>query len=271
MEVRHLLVACMLGLGLAGAAQPALAGHQDRIDGRTVQPYEVPVLAHIPVAAGYEPVPTPRHCLLDQELSSVHYEEGFESAHGYTFGATPLADPSPNLWRVTNWPGEGLDEGHDAPARLYFGDPATSDYNLDEHVAGVAQSPAISLPAGDGDLHLVFETKWETEWLKGYDHLWVEAEGPDGRTHILCTANALDRADGTSGGDFHGIGSCSPYLFTPCPATAGVDMAWETRSIPLPDAWKGESIHLRFTFDSADGVANEFMGWMIDDIRIGTE
>lgn len=270
MEARHVLIAAVATLALVGAAQPALAHHTGRIDDRIVQPYGTPVVTHVPILAGYEPVPAPRHCQPGQALSTVAYQEGFEGDHGYTFPSTPLADPAPNLWQVTDWAGEGQDTGHDAPARLYFGDTEDSNYDENAHVAGVAQSPSIQVPDTEAPVHLTFETKWEVEWLKGYDHLWVEAETPDGRTHLLCTANAYDRADGTSSGDSHGVGSCSPFHFTPCPARAGVDMTWETRSVPLPDAWKGDSIRLRFTFDSSDDVANQFMGWMVDDVRIGT-
>lgn len=267
-----------LGLILATAAALVLASvpttghHVARVDNRIVEPYGVPVILHVPIAAGYEPVPTPQHCLAGAPLPEAvaFYSESFEGAHGYTFVSTPLAVTT-NLWKVTNFAGAGGELGHNGANRLYFGKTTTGNYAGSGHVAGVAQSPPITLPAV-GAATLSFATKWMVEWLKGYDHLWVEALGADGRVHLLCTANAVDRADPTGLGGNSIIGSCSPILFAPCaPGKTAVTPAWETRLIELPPTWAGQTIRLRFTFDSADGLANDYPGWMVDDVQLAVK
>jgi len=252
------------------ASLPASGHHEFVDDTRIVQPWGLPVLAHIPVAAGYEPFPTPQHCLDGVPLSGVFYSESFEGAHGYTFGHTPLSGTAPVLWSATTYAGVGSDTGHAGPSRLYWGSLASQNYNFG-HVAGTAQSPLVSIPAG-GHAFLTFATKWQVEWLKGYDHLWVEAKMPDGKLHILCTANAFDRGDpaGVNGETL--VPSCSPFHFNPCVAgSVGNSLVkWESRSVQLPDSFAGKAIQLRFTFDSADDKANAYNGWMVDDVQLGT-
>lgn len=262
--------------------------NKTRLDERIVAPHGTPVMAHIPVIAGYEPVPVPQHCEAGQPLTGVFYSEGFEGGHGYTFQETPLAphrpeadppQPTPNLWNVTSFEGYGPDGGHSQPNRLYFGHingPHEGSVSGVNHTAGTAKGPSVTLPSSD-QVYLSFATKWHVEWLRGYDHLWVEAES-DGEVHLLCTANAHVRGDPTSSGDTHGVGSCSPLdQGIPCPPledspaqTPSKWPAWETRIVEVPPYLLGETIQLRFTFDSADEVANDFMGWMVDDVQLGT-
>lgn len=257
-------------LTLALTSTLAEGHHEARVDGRLVAPHGVPVLAHIPVVAGYEPFPAPLHCLAGAAADDDVYAEDFEGAHGYAFAATSLSPTAANLWRVTTAGVEGAETGHSSPTRLYFGQTTTGTYRVapsSSHVAGTVYSPAFTLPAQDA--YLSFATKWEVEWLKGYDHLWVEMQDTSsGAIHLLCSANAVDRGDASSSGDLHKVGSCSPILFAPCHDL--VDPAWETRWIPLPSYLEGKEVRLRFTFDSSDDVANLFMGWMVDDVRVGT-
>jgi hypothetical protein len=261
----HLLIAGVVTL-LALASVPVDAHHSSKSDGRIVAPLNIQVFAHVPVAAGYEPLPQPQHCRNEAtSLTGIVYSEDFEGAHGYSFLGTSLSSGAPNLWKVTTHAGTASDAGHSAPNRLYFGNTATNNYDVG-HSAGVAQSPSVALPSGTS--YLMFNTKWQVEWLKGYDHLWVEARGPDGRIHVLCTANAYDRADPMGGFGNTIVPSCSPILFAPCPSSAL--MSWETRYIQIPSYLAGQTVNIRFTFDSADDKANPYMGWMGDDVRVGT-
>lgn len=253
-------IVMLLTMGL-----PASGHHVTRTDNRIVEPYGLPVITHIPVLAGYEPVPTPMHCGAGVGGSGSVYSEDFQGAHGYAFVGTPLASGATSLWKTTTWSGPGSDAGHTGSNRLFFG--RVGGTYTGSHYAGVAQSPVISVPASS-TLALTFDTKWSVEWLKGYDHLWVEAlDTSTGRVHLLCTANAIDRGDGSSSGDAHQVGSCSPILTAPCPSNLW--LAWETRTINIPSSLQGKDIRLRFTFDSSDNVANLFMGWMVDNVRIG--
>jgi uncharacterized membrane protein len=44
---------------------------------------------------------------------------------------------------------------------------------------------------------------------------------------------------------------------------------WHQRTFDLTP-YAGEDLHVRFRFDSIDGVANAFFGWMVDDVAIAT-
>ena len=260
-----LLTAAACIVAFAGAVP--VAGHHEPTssDGRIVEPYGVTVLGWVPVAAGYEPVPTPMHCGEATAVTSVFYSEDFEAAHGYSSVGTSLLPGSPNLWQVTDFAGTGSDADHSADNRLYYGNVTTGNYN-ENHTAGTAQSPLIELPE-TGSVYLSFSTKWQTEWLKGYDHMWVEAnDTTTGRIHILCTANAYDRADPTGVNGQTAVDSCSPFHFTICLGT----ISWEKRFIELPESLLGKEIRLRFTFDTADDKANPYMGWMVDDVELAT-
>ena len=43
--------------------------------------------------------------------------------------------------------------------------------------------------------------------------------------------------------------------------------AWEETCLDLSD-YRGEDILLRFEFDAVDNVSNQFLGWLIDDVRV---
>jgi hypothetical protein len=259
-------------------AMTTTGSHEGRTDERIVQPYEMQVVTHIPIVAGYEPFPTPVHCAEDAGLAqTLVYAEDFEGAHGWRYLQTSLSPRAPNLWHVTGFEGYGESQ---PGARLYFGyssGPSAGTFNIQEHVAGTAESPVISLPA-EGVAQLSFTTKWHMEYLSGYDHMWVELLDEDGRIHLLCSNNSTARADGFGAFGSSLYSSCSPFLYSPCPALPpeGPDLidlgypGWETRHIEIPESLMGQDIRIRFTFDAADGAANGFLGWMVHDVSITT-
>lgn len=252
------------------ASWPVQAHHQFVNDDRFVQPSGLPVFAHVPVAAGYETLPAPQPCLDGAAVPGTFYSESFEGTHGYTFIQTPLSGSAPILWSATSYAGVGSDTGHGGPKRLYWGSVAQQNYDVG-HSAGTAQSPPITLPSS-GHAILTFATKWQVEWLKGYDHLYIEAKLPDGKVHILCHANSMDRGDPTGVNGETLVPSCSPFHFNPClGGSLGSSLVqWESRMVQLPAAWAGKTIQLRFTFDSADDKANIYNGWMVDDVKLAT-
>jgi hypothetical protein len=193
--------------------------------------------------------------------------EDFES-HAWTTQTTPLsADAGRNLWQTTTFAGAGSDAGHTAGKRLYFGHADGDGDYRGGHTAGTARSPLVLVPAGAGSASLTFATKWQVEWLKGYDHLWVEVEeAVSGRVHLLCTGDPPDRFDPTGVGGESLVPSCSPVPVGPCPN--GFEPLWETRSVSLPASLRGLGVHVRFTFDAADPNANDYLGWMVDDVTL---
>jgi hypothetical protein len=76
-----------------------------------------------------------------------------------------------------------------------------------------------------------------------------------------------------------GIGSCL-VVCTPLSsfdaASLGLNRVdpdaphWESRFVRVPTELVGHTLVPRFTFDSADGVANGYLGWMGDDVMVST-
>lgn len=255
----------VLGLAFAmiASAVPAQAHHSPRVDERIVEPAGVPVLTHVPIVAGYEPVPKPSQCGYASTASDPVFEEDFEDGHGFSFYETSLAAGSPNLWSATTWPGPG--EGDPDDTVLHFGNAPQGHYWA-FHPAGVAATPWIETP--EAPSVLAFDTKWEVEYLAGYDHMFVEAETEDGTVHLLCTTNAVPRADPAGQNGQSNFPACSPHQ-TPCRGDE-IQPMWEPRSVEIPESLWGEEIRLRFTFDASDSAANGYMGWMIDDVTVGS-
>jgi hypothetical protein len=259
----------------------AEASHVKRI----VWPYGVDE-RHVPVVAGFKVVPDPLPCDSGFGGGDTLYEASFEVGMPFAKGpALTFDDETYNFWGVTSIPGRGTDTGHDGPGKLYFGNPSTGMYKQGgKRVAGAALMPALTIPA-EGLWFLSFHTKWHTEWFEGYDHMWVEAVPADGNTYILCTLNPEGRADSSSD-DVETAASCSPYKAGPCISDlrrlargylqplAAVDPDaphWESRYVMVPPIWAGQAVTFRFAFDSADGVANTFMGWMLDDVQLTSQ
>ena len=49
--------------------------------------------------------------------------------------------------------------------------------------------------------------------------------------------------------------------------STGPEGSWYTATVDL-SAYLGQTVLIRFRFDSVDGVLNDFFGWMVDDVRI---
>ncbi len=273
--VRTLAVASLLVVVLFTAGTPpADAEHVKRI----VLPYGLDE-RWVPVLAGFKVVPDPPACGAGTASGNVLFSTGFEAP-----ADVPAIAPSvtfhglTSLWHQTSYTGYGTDAGHGGPGRLYFGHDSSGNFATgDLRMAGAAEW-AFDVPA-DTPSYVTFNTKWSGEWLEGYDHMWVEVQGENGRVYIVCTLNPEGRGDPSSSPST--IATCSPYRYTPCPNDMravdplqlgdNVDPTaphWESRYVQIPELFAGESIKIRLTFDSADGVANFYLGWMVDDFAI---
>ena len=129
-------------------------------------------------------------------------------------------------------------------------------------------SPSIDLTNVTGDLRLSFDTYWEIESvnpnLSGFDVMTISISIDDGQTwRDLAKLNPL--SDPQTDIDRSAI----PFSNT------GYNSApmWLTQeAIPLVDIEKeslsGQTIKLKFTFQTNDELFNGFRGWMIDNIVI---
>lgn len=124
-----------------------------------------------------------------------------------------------------------------APSALYFGDPTSLSYN---HGAakGTAESPAFTLPNAT-EAHLEFVLWLDVEQSLEYDLFWVEAVPvPQGAPILLFTKPEN-------------------------PAT----QQFQKISVPLTQ-FAGQTLKIRFGFDTVDASTNHREGVAIDDLRI---
>lgn len=193
---------------------------------------------------------------------------------------TVLTAGSTNYWHVTAFAGQGVDVGHGGPKRLYYGveRPQGGTFNFGRTYGAVTFTQPLAIPA-TGETVLTWSEKWEVEWggFGIYDAMAVQlvaspteaystAGGPaSGPIHpkTLCLSSPLDPV-GQDTDPGTGIPACSPDLVSPCVAQA----AWFTRHEFVTDAYKGQTVYLRFNFDAMDSLYNDFLGWMIDDINV---
>lgn len=269
----HATVLLALALVLATAVV-AVADHRRRI----VLPYGVSE-SHYPVVAGFELLPDPLLCGAGTPTGDEVLREEF-TLGGWDLRPSMTGHGYPNLWNHTTFEANGTADGHSAGGHLYYGRQETADYDWGRSSGDVASPPLTLDP--DEPAFLSFATKWEVEWFNGYDHMWVEARVlSTNQTFILCKLNPPVRPDSSSGPQT--TPACSPEDLGPCPDPGESWMEpvlgllpdgdpvvpqWEHRYVEVPHLLKGEPIELQFSFDSADGVANHFMGWMVDDVVV---
>lgn len=143
------------------------------------------------------------------------------------------------LWHLTET-GDGAcrPADHDGSLAAYFGDSATCSYATGRRVRGSLTSP-------------VFRVQTHTATLRFKYRLEVE---PYAFRHDLNAVTVVigDRV----------------FALTQLDPETDATGAWrETPAISLA-AFAGQDIQLRFTFDSIDGLNNDYAGWMIDEVVV---
>ncbi len=110
-------------------------------------------------------------------------------------------------------------------------------YNTGARNSGSLTSPALEVPAGTSGAILTFKSWYETEDTAAF---W------DRKTvHISAGGGAWQQVA----------------------QVTGPNRQWTPVSCDLA-AYAGQSVRVRFTFDTVDGVLNQFKGWYVDDVRV---
>ncbi|MBE0410772.1 MAG: carboxypeptidase regulatory-like domain-containing protein, partial [Anaerolineales bacterium] len=119
----------------------------------------------------------------------------------------------------------------------YYGVPDVCNFDVGLTTGSLTMVDPVSVPAGGSLTYWSFE---ETECGGNcfYDKRYTEVS-IDGGTSWITIGE----------GDTEGV--------------------WHQRIFDLTP-FAGEDLHLRFRFDSIDSIANNFFGWMVDDIAIAT-
>lgn len=124
---------------------------------------------------------------------------------------------------------------------LYCGDPIPQTYANDVRVKSSATTRPLAIPSG-GRTAISFDLWKQTRTTRNYDVFTVFVLR-DGALQTAWSSKAL--ADGTTGG------------------------AWQRITVPL-EAYAGQSVQVRFVFDSVDTPTGLFEGVYIDSISLDT-
>ena len=127
-------------------------------------------------------------------------------------------------------------------------------------VSGIATSPSIVVPATAIAPTLLFETWYEIESVNpnqnGYDLMIVEVSA--------------------NGGAYQLLGKLNPYVDPTLPERKAVPFT--SGGFDRPPGWipveadlsgfRGQTIRIRFRFESVDHLYNGFRGWLVDRVRL---
>ncbi|MCX7963895.1 MAG: hypothetical protein N2644_05385 [Candidatus Sumerlaea chitinivorans] len=171
----------------------------------------------------------PDECDVRPEVGALVWSEDFESGLGNW--------STSGLWR--------LEVGHECLSedgslttvtRAAYNDPSQCSYDVGETSGVLELQTDVSVPVGGG---VLFWYNWvETEDLPPYDGWRLEVSSDGGSTWQEV---------------FDGKGLSRPY--------------WQELWADV-SAYAGQSIRVRFVFDSLDDEFNDYLGWYVDDVRL---
>lgn len=141
------------------------------------------------------------------------------------------------LWHVTDTC-DTDPTGHGAPNFAYFGIDASCNFNAGT-VSGTLTSPPLGLRAGTSPvLRMKYRLGGETGQTYDRAEVLVSTNGGESFTKVADKATHFSQAS-----------------------------LWTAREIDL-SAFAGQSVILRFSFASVDSIANDGLGWQIDDLEV---
>ncbi len=135
-----------------------------------------------------------------------------------------------DLWHIS-------DLSYSSPTHsLWCGIQGSSNYNTGDRVNTAIISPSITLPEDAESIFLTFWESYDTE--AGYDRCYVDISSDDGTSWT--------------------------QLRTPPTGSSG---GWVYREYSI-SSYQGETIRIRFYFDTQDNIANNYPGWFVDDVAV---
>ena len=167
----------------------------------------------------------------------------FESGQqGFVINNGPQPGHVAGLWHLST--GRGAQTGHSPVTSFYFGQGegpgGGGNYNVG-NTAGTITSGPIALPNNPG-VALAFNYVLQTEGNGTFDLASVQVSNNGGATFttIASSANA---------------------------AQLPLSSVWRNASFSLA-AFAGQTVLIRFSFDTLDGILNNFEGWYVDDVQL---
>jgi hypothetical protein len=123
----------------------------------------------------------------------------------------------------------------------YFGRDSSCDYDAGGQVQGTLTSPVIANISATSTLSFMFWREVESTSSGNYDKTAVEAaEQGSSDWKVLWSLDSKTASAKT----------------------------WKSSGALSLAEYAGKNIQLRFSFDSVDDYANNFVGWFVDDVRV---
>ncbi len=163
------------------------------------------------------------------------FSEDFESGDGGWF--------TNGLWHlVTN--SSCANPGYSSPMRaMYYGQDASCDYDTGASNVGRLVSPVIEGVTADSMLRFDYFRQVEDYLDDSVDRTLVAVRAIGGSWATVWSKDSRD---------------ASENAWTP---SGDISLA----------SWAGQDIQIRFTFTTRDEIANDFVGWLVDDVEVTGE
>jgi len=161
---------------------------------------------------------------------------------GFVINNGPLPGHVAGLWHLST--GRGTQSGHSPVTSFYFGQGegpgGGGNYNVG-NTAGTITSGPIALPNNAG-VALAFNYVLQTEANGAFDLASVQVSNNGGATFTTIASSAT-------------------------PASLPLSGVWRNSSFSL-GAFAGQTVLIRFSFDTLDSTLNNFEGWYVDDVQL---
>ncbi|MEM7051779.1 MAG: M36 family metallopeptidase [Acidobacteriota bacterium] len=179
-------------------------------------------------------------CGTDQDSATVVVDDGSGGGLTDDFESGASGWTATGLWHLTaNSTCASPQNGYTSPVNaFYYGIDSSCDYNAGSPNTGSLTSPVISGVTASSTL--TFQYLRQVESFNGaFDTTVVEIVTGSGATSVF----ALDASDASTS-------------------------VWESSGAISLSAFAGQSIQVRFTFNTVDNTDNDQIGWFIDDVVV---
>ncbi len=168
-------------------------------------------------------------CVCDPNLFTDDFEDGTLSPLSQSGSSSSV------LWQV-----DCKDVANGGKCALYYGNPATGNFDNGDMNNGTATLPQVTLPAGK-TATLAFSTWLDVETNPDWDKVWVSVTPS---------------------------GSSSPATLWSKATASNVKMeVWQNWTVDL-SAYAGKTVTLKFTMNTGDSTDNGGKGVFVDDIAV---
>jgi len=183
-------------------------------------------------------------CGSDQDSVTVFIDDGTGGGLSDDFESGAAGWSTSGLWHLaTNSSCAGSGNGYSSPVNaFYYGQDSSCTYDTGSANSGTLTSPSISGITSSSTLTFDYYRQVESYTGGSYDQTEVEIIHSGGTDVVF----ALDSGDASQA-------------------------AWVSSGSISLAAYAGDSIQVRFVFDTVDGVSNGFDGWFIDDVVVSGE